>query len=139
MDKSLRTEKPLETLEICQEKFVTAVFDVKKLRQETHNLRWSFIRNKSALIVWNMTKPMKNSSLIFSPKQLFHSDTSNSKSLNNGNSWDWDMTLCSGEWSLIPWFSNRMNILLNWIKANSNFWINFWIEFSRKKCFWITF
>ena len=25
-----------------------------------------------------------------------------------------------------------MNFLLNWIKQNSNFWINFWIEFSGK-------
>ena len=34
---------------------------------------------------------------------------------------------------LIEW------ILLNWIKPNLNFWINFWIEFSRKNGYWITF
>ena len=32
-----------------------------------------------------------------------------------------------------------MNILLNWIKPNSNFWINFWIEFSREKGYWMIF
>ena len=43
------------------------------------------------------------------------------------------------EWWPIPWFSNWMNISLNWIKPNLNFWINFWIEFSRKKDHWIIF
>ena len=32
-----------------------------------------------------------------------------------------------------------MNILLNWIEPNWKFWINFWIEFSRKKDYWIFF
>ena len=31
-----------------------------------------------------------------------------------------------------------MNILFNWT-PNSNFWISFWIEFSKKKGFWIIF
>ena len=29
-----------------------------------------------------------------------------------------------------------MNILLNWIRPNCNFWINFWIEFSGKRGCW---
>ena len=32
-----------------------------------------------------------------------------------------------------------MNILLNWIKPNLNFWIDFWIEFFGKKSYWIIF
>ena len=32
-----------------------------------------------------------------------------------------------------------MNILLNWIKPNLNFWIDFWIEFFGEKSYWIIF
>ena len=39
------------------------------------------------------------------------------------------------KWCLIPWFSNWMNILLNWREPNSNFWI----EFSGKQGYWIIF
>ena len=41
-------------------------------------------------------------------------------------------------WS-IPTFSNWMNILLNWIKLISKFWIEFWIEFTIQEWFWIIF
>ena len=71
-------------------------------------------------------------------------ETSDSKSrpsfvFKSWRNFSFDESTSIEKWSSIPLFYNWMNILLNWIKPNSNFWIDFLIEFSRKKGYWIFF